>query len=105
MGVQRYTGGRKHNNGGFVAYADYLRLERLVALTEVSGPHSTRYNNLLAKNAVLHDRVTELEAAINKAPHQMGCHSIQDEFAHTKEWATLEYCDCWKRDVLTLGEG
>lgn len=38
-------------------------------------------------------RIAELTLAIEKAPHQMSCLS-------RAEWATLDYCDCWKRDVL-----
>lgn len=47
-------------------------------------------------------RIAELEAAIDKGPHQMGCYSIQAEFVNTNEWGTLEYCDCYKRDVLKV---
>ena len=42
----------------------------------------------------------EALAAIRNAPHGMGCHSLQAEFQHTAGWASLEYCDCWKRAIL-----
>lgn len=46
----------------------------------------------------------EARAAIREAPHNMGCYSLQAEFQHTAGWASLEYCDCWKRAALG-GEG
>ena len=74
-------------------------LERM----EVDGAQQFSSGDLVELSNLLR-RIAELEAAIRTAPHQMGCHSIQDEFCHTLLWATLEYCDCWKRDVLTPGD-
>ena len=45
-------------------------------------------------------RLKALDEAIRNAPHGMGCHSLQAEFQHTAGWASLEYCDCWKRAIL-----
>lgn len=48
-------------------------------------------------------RIEKLENAIRKGPHAMGCHSLQKP--NTPGWASLELCDCWKRDVLKLEDG
>ena len=62
------------------------------------------YHDLAADSYVcigqLQAEVERLRAAIDCAPHGMGCHSIQAEFLHTPEWGSLDYCDCWKAAAL-----
>jgi hypothetical protein len=45
------------------------------------------------------DREARLRKAIEDAPHQMGCASLQGG-PDTEGWGALDNCDCWKRAAL-----
>ena len=45
------------------------------------------------------EALDRLRAAIEQAPHQMGCASLQGG-PDTPGWASIDRCDCWKRRAL-----
>jgi len=58
----------------------------------------THYENL-RESAELKDDNARLRTAIEQAPHNMGCASLQGG-PDTKGWGSLDRCDCWKRQAL-----
>lgn len=55
------------------------------------------------KIITLRERLARLVEYLQKAPHQMGCSSLQDKVPREK-YGSLELCDCWKIEAIAAAE-
>lgn len=54
--------------------------------------------------AELEAKLAALVEAASRAPHDMGCSSLQGGQI-TKDWGKLSRCDCWKKAAIAAAEG